>query len=121
MLRSGTGFVLQRNPDTVRAPDISFVAKDRIPVTGIPKTYWPFAPDLAIEIVSPSDRFDDVQAKVAAYLSASTRLVWVVDPARHEVFVYRAPRDVRVLGEEDELTGEDVIPGFRSAVQRIFA
>jgi Uma2 family endonuclease len=116
-----TGFVLRRTPDTVRAPDVSFVAKERIPTTGVPKTYWPFAPDLAVEVVSPSDRFDEVQTKVAEYLTAGTRLVWVVDPATRTVFVYRSPRNVRALGEEDEIEGEDVVPGFRCPIKQMFA
>lgn len=116
-----TGFVLRRTPDTVRAPDVSFVTKERIPPTGVPKTYWPFAPDLAVEVVSPSDRFDEVQTKVAEYLTAGTHLVWVVDPATRTVFIYRSLRDVRALGEEDEIEGEDVIPGFRCLVRQVFS
>jgi len=116
-----TGFVLRRTPDTVRAPDVSFVAKERIPTTGVPKTYWPFAPDLAVEVVSPSDRFDEVQTKVAEYLTAGTRLVWIVDPATRTVFVYRSLRNVRALGEEDEIEGEDVVPGFRCPIKQVFA
>lgn len=115
------GFILRRTPDTVRAPDASFIAKDRIPTTGIPKSYWPFAPDLAVEVVSPGDRFDEVQTKVADYLAAGTRLVWVVNPTNRTVFVYRATHDVHALGEEDELSGEAVIPGFRCPVSRVFA
>src|SRR5437667_10129707 len=65
-----TGFILQRTPDVVRAPDVAFVAKDRIPATGVPETYWPFAPDLAVEVVSPSDRVDDLQATVGEYFTA---------------------------------------------------
>lgn len=115
-----TGFILQRTPDIVRAPDAAFIAKARIPETGIPKTYWPFAPDLAVEVTSPSDRFSAVQTKVAEYLSAGTRLVWVVEPATRTVYVYRSPHDVQALGEDDELSGEDVLPGFRCAARRLF-
>ncbi len=115
-----TGFILQRGPDIVRAPDAAFIAKARIPETGIPKTYWPFAPDLAVEVTSPSDRFSAVQTKIAEYFSAGTRLAWVVEPATRTVYVYRSAHDVRVLGEEDELSGEDVLPGFRYAVRRLF-
>jgi Uncharacterized protein conserved in cyanobacteria len=120
-MRRGDRIHLRRIPDTVRAPDVSFVAKARIPATGVPKTYWPFAPDLAVEIVSPWDRFADVQTKVAEYLEAGTRLVWVWNPPTRTVFVYRSLRDVQVLGEEDELSGEDVVPGFRCPVKRVFA
>jgi Uma2 family endonuclease len=104
----------------VRAPDVSLVAKGRIPAAGIPKNYRPVAPDLAVEVVSPSDRFEDVQTKVADYLAAGTRLVWVVEPATRTIFVYRSIRDLQALGEEDELRGEDVLPGFHCPVRRVF-
>jgi Uma2 family endonuclease len=115
-----TGFILRRTPDTVRAPDAAFIAKDRVPVTGAPKTYWPFAPDLAVEVVSPSDRYDEVQTKVTEYLTAGTRLVWVVEPATRTIFVHRASGVVQSLHEGEELNGEDVIPGFRCPVRRVF-
>ena len=67
-----TGFILRRDPDVVRAPDAAFVAAARIPKSGIPRTYWPFAPDLAVEVVSPSDGLAAVQAKVAEYFAAGT-------------------------------------------------
>ena len=115
-----TGFILQRSPDIVRAPDAAFIAKARIPESGIPKTYWPFAPDLAVEVTSPSDRFSAVQAKIAEYFSAGTRLAWVIEPATRTVYVYRSAHDVQALGEDDELSGADVLPGFRYAVGRLF-
>lgn len=116
-----TGFILKRNPDTVRAPDAAFIAKARIPPEGIPRTYWPFAPDLAVEVVSPHDRFDEVQEKVAEYFTAGTRLVWVVLPKTRTVLVYRSFHDVRSLGVDDELSGEDVIPGFTCQVAELFS
>ena len=115
-----TGFILRRAPDIVRAPDAAFIAKARIPETGIPKTYWPFAPDLAVEVTSPSDRFSAVQTKIAEYFSAGTRLAWVIEPATRTVYTYRSAHDVQALGEDDELSGEDVLPGFRYAVGRLF-
>ncbi|MCY4030217.1 MAG: Uma2 family endonuclease [Acidobacteria bacterium] len=115
-----TGFVLRRAPDVVRAPDAAFVAAERIPETGIPRSYWPFAPDLAVEVPSPSDRAADVQAKIVDYFAAGTRLVWVVEPATRSVRVYRSPKDVEVIEEDGELTGGDVLPGFRCAVKRLF-
>ena len=115
-----TGFILRRAPDIVRAPDAAFIAKARIPETGIPKTYWPFAPDLAVEVTSPSDRFSAVQTKIAEYFSAGTRLVWVIEPATRIVYTYRSAHDVQALGEDDELSGADVLPGFRYALGRLF-
>ena len=115
-----TGFILRRAPDVVRAPDAAFVSRERIPKTGIPTSYWPFAPDLAVEVPSPSDRFADIEMKIAEYFSAGTRLVWVVEPATRTVRVYRSPRDVQVVGEEGELNGGEVLPAFRCAVRRLF-
>ena len=115
-----TGFILQRDPDIVRAPDAAFVANGRIPHTGVPAGYWPFAPDLAVEVVSPSDRLADVHVKIAEYFAAGTRLVWLVEPETRMVHVYRSQQQVEVLGTEDDLEGGDVLPGFRSPVQRLF-
>ncbi len=110
----------QAQPRHRAYPDAAFIAKVRIPDTGVPTGYWPFAPDLAVEVLSPSDRFAAVQTKIAEYVSAGTRLVWVVELAARTVYVYRSPHDVQALGEDAELTGEDVLPGFRCAVRRLF-
>jgi len=115
-----TGFVLQRTPDIVRAPDVGFVTKARIPETGEPETYWPFAPDLAVEVVSPSDRADDIQEKIREYFAAGTHVVWIVYPRNRTIFIYCSPHDVRALGETDELDGGDVLPGFTCPVRRCF-
>ncbi|MCY4662234.1 MAG: Uma2 family endonuclease [Acidobacteria bacterium] len=114
------GFVLRRNPDSVRAPDVGFVARHRIPDTGVPTTYWPLAPDLAVEVISPTDRLSDVHVKIADYFAAGTRLVWIVEPSTRTVHVYRSPREVEMIGEDGELTGGDVLPEFRCAVRQIF-
>ena len=116
-----TGFILQREPDTVRAPDAAVVLKSRIPETGIPAGYWPFAPDLAVEVVSPSDRLADVHVKIAEYFAAGTRLVWLVEPETRMVHVYRSAREVEVVGTKQELEGGEVLPGFRCEVRRLFA
>ena len=115
-----TGFILQRDPDVVRAPDAAFVASGRIPETGVPVGYWPFAPDLAVEVVSPSDRLADVHARIVDYLAAGTRLVWLVEPETRMVHVYRSTRQVDVLETDDALDGGNVLPGFRSPVQHLF-
>ena len=117
---AGTGFVLQRDPDTVRAPDAAVVVKSRVPSTGIPGSYWPFAPDLAVEVVSPSDRLADLHLKIAEYFAAGTRLVWLLEPETRMVHVYRSPRHVEVVGREEDLDGGDVLPGFRCAVRWLF-
>ena len=116
-----TGFILKRDPDTVRAPDAAVVVASRIPETGIPAAYWPFAPDLAVEVVSPSDRLPDVHVKIAEYFAAGTRLVWLVEPETRMVHVYRSPQEVEVVGTDEDLEGGDVLPGFRCPVRRLFA
>ena len=115
-----TGFILRRNPDVVRAPDAAFIAAPRIPDTGVPAAYWPFAPDLAVEVVSPSERRADVQVKVAEYFAAGARVVWVIEPASRTVHAHGAPGGPRVFGVDDTLTGGDLLPGFRCEVRRLF-
>ncbi|HEY4328444.1 MAG TPA: Uma2 family endonuclease [Phycisphaerae bacterium] len=116
-----TGFVIARNPDTVRAPDCAFIQKARIPATGIPQKYWPGAPDLAVEILSPSDSASEVLEKIDEWLDAGTRLVWVVDPEKQNVRVYAPGRKPLILRMPDTLDGEDVLPGLRLKVADIFA
>lgn len=113
------GFVLATDPDTVRAPDLSFVAKERIPAPGTAGAYWRLAPDLAVEILSPSNTASEVQEKVLEYFGAGSRMVWVVDPRRRAVTVYRSPRETRILAAGEELTGEDVLPGFAVSVDEV--
>ncbi len=116
-----TGFILSRNPDTVRAPDLAFVSHAKVPATGIPSSgYWPGAPDLAVEVVSPGEALDEVEAKVEDWINAGTRLVWVVNPRRRTVTVYRTTKSSTILTEQDELDGQDVIPGFRCPVRQLF-
>ncbi|MHC4548644.1 MAG: Uma2 family endonuclease [Planctomycetota bacterium] len=114
-----TGFLLGRDPDTVRAPDLAFVRASRGP--GPPRGYFPGAPDLAVEVLSPDDRPGYVREKVAEWLEAGTRAVWVVDPRARTVTVHEARRDAQVLTEADTLCGRDVLPGFALAVREVFA
>lgn len=112
-----TGFILGRNPDTVRAPDAAFVSAERIPPEGEPETgYWAIAPDLVVEIVSPSESRADLEEKVADYLRAGTRLVWALHARTRTATVYRPGSPPRRLGEDDLLGGEDVLPGFSCRV-----
>jgi len=115
-----TGFILKRNPDTVRGADVSFISTERIPLGGPPSGYWQFAPDLAVEVISPNDTASEVQTKVIEYLEAGTRLVWVVDPESKTVSSYRSLDDVRVLTLADSLDGADVVPGFVMPVKELF-
>ena len=114
------GFTLNRDPDDVRAPDVSFIAKEKFTKSGIPDKYWDFAPDLAVEVLSPSDRASEVLEKIDEYLRAGTKIVWVIDPRIESVIVYRSDGSIRRLTKEDELDGEDVVPGFRCPLNEIF-
>lgn len=115
-----TGFILSRNPDTVRAPDFAFISNARLPQTEPIKGFIPIAPDLAVEIVLPSDRISEVHAKVCEYLEAGTRLVWVIEPGLRTVTVYRSLTHIRTLTIADALDGEDVLPGFQCRVTELF-
>jgi Uma2 family endonuclease len=115
-----TGFLLAQDPDTVRAPDLGFIRQERIPATGIPRGFWPGAPDLAVEVISPGDTYTEVQEKVEEWLAAGCRLVWVINPRRRTVTVYRSLTDIAILTQADVLDGYAVLPGFRCPVADIF-
>jgi Uma2 family endonuclease len=115
-----TGFVLARNPDVVRGADAAFVAAARIPSTGRPVKYWEGGPDLAVEVLSPSDTVEQVEEKVDDYLAAGTPLVWVVNPRRKTVTIYRPADKPLILAETDTLDGGGVVPGFACVIARIF-
>ena len=115
-----TGFILSTNPDTVRAPDAAFVSAERLPAGDLPAGYLHLAPDLVVEVVSPSDTASELQSKVFMWLRAGCRLVWVVYPATRSVTVYRSREDVRVLGADDVLDGSPVFEGFSAEVRDLF-
>jgi Uma2 family endonuclease len=115
-----TGFILARDPDLVRAPDVSFVRKERLPAAGAPKTYWELAPDLAVEIISPTETATEVRDKVADYLAAGTSLVLVVYPARRELVAHTPDDLARTYHADDTLTAPDVLPGFVRPVADFF-
>jgi Uma2 family endonuclease len=116
-----TGFLLASDPDTVRAPDAAFVSKERAEKVGRTEKYWPGAPDLAVEVISPSDSFHEVQDKTLEWLSAGTIAVLVLDPAKCVATVYRGEGEVHVHSGEDVLDLDDAVPGFRVAVSGLFA
>ena len=112
------GFKLASNPDTVRGPDVAFIRRDRIPDPE-PTGFAHFAPDLVVEVISPGDRAGEVLAKVADWLSAGTRLVWVLDPARRVARVYRDDGTEQILTADESLDGGDVVPGFSCPLREI--
>lgn len=128
----GTGFLLPLPPalrrqgpdggprDTVRSPDVAFVRRDRVPAGGFGPGWVPLAPDLAVEVLSPSETASDVAEKLADYRAAGTELLWVVDPARRVVAVYAADAPTRWLREGDALDGGAVVPGFALGVDALF-
>ncbi len=117
---AGTGFKIFQDPDTVRAPDTAFVCQAAIDKQGIPKGYWEGAPDLAVEVISPSDTYTEVDEKVDEWLIAGCAMVWVVNPRRETVEVYRSPEEITVLRGDNILDGGDVIEGFQCRVQDLF-
>lgn len=114
------GFVVQRDPDTVRGPDAAFVSAERLAAWSGDGPFFEGAPDLAVEVLSPSNTRAEVERKVRDYLSAGARRVWVVDPASESVTVHRADGGPRRLGPDEALDGGDVLPGFTLPVRRIF-
>jgi Uma2 family endonuclease len=115
-----SGFQIARAPDTVRAPDVAFIQAGRVG-GGLPQGFFPGAPDLAVEVLSPSDRASEVIAKVEDWLGAGCRAVWVVDPQTRTVTAYQGGGNAAVLAATDVLDGGDVLPGFRVPVAEIFA
>jgi Uma2 family endonuclease len=114
------GFLLTVDPDTVRAPDVAFVRSERLAEANPQRGYYPGAPDLAVEVISPNDLYDEVDEKVAEWLEHGTRMVIVVNPRRKSVAVHRPGRDVRILTVEDTLDGEDVVPGWALPIRDLF-
>jgi Uma2 family endonuclease len=120
VLGADPGFLLARDPDTVRAPDIAFLGTERLQGEKPEEAFWPGAPDLAVEVLSPGDTTGEVDEKVGAWLDAGASMVWVVNPKWRTVTVYRSATEIKTLTENDELNGEDVVPGFHCRVGDIF-
>ena len=114
-------FILERDPQTIVVPDVAFIRWARLPGGVKPRGYSPVPPDLAVEVISPSDEPGDIAKKRRLYRRAVVPLVWWVDPVRRTVAVYRDGHFVGEMGEGDELDGEPVLPGFRLPVAEIFA
>jgi Uma2 family endonuclease len=118
-LTAEAGFLLTRNPDTVRAPDVMFVAEGRAPKMNRQR-FLETPPDLAVEVISPTDAFSDVTAKAEEYVAAGVRMVWVVDPQTRRAYVFRPGQPVRSFSEKESLPGEDVLPGFELPLSELF-
>jgi Uma2 family endonuclease len=110
---SEAGFRLADRPDTFREPDGWFIRKERIPASGVPDTFWTIPPDLAVEVLSPSDRSGPIAQKIADYLAAGIPVVWVIDPSKRSAAIFHADTFLPALITPDGfLDGEDVLPGF---------
>jgi Uma2 family endonuclease len=115
-----TGFKLAANPDSVRAPDVAFVRQERLFGTEAVEGYWPGAPDLVVEVISPGDIYTEVEEKVTDWLDAGSRMVVLVNPRKRSVTVYCSLTEISILTESDVLDGRDVVPGWAIPVKDIF-
>ena len=115
-----TGFKLAEDPDVVRAPDAAFIRRERVEEVSQTEGFWPGAPDLAAEVVSPGDTYAEVEDKIADWLDAGTRLVIVVNPSTQTVTLYYSQSDVRILTTDDILDGGEVVPNWTLPVRDIF-
>ena len=120
VLGAETGFRLTSNPDTVLAPDIAFIKQERLTLAGETEKFWPGAPDLAVEVLSPSDTVYEVEEKVATWLSSGTKMVWVVNPKLRSIHVHRSGASIETPAESGVLDGQEVIPGFQVNVAELF-
>jgi Uma2 family endonuclease len=119
-LINDAGVITEKDPDTVRGPDLAFYSCNRLPRGPLPRVYVDVAPELVFEIRSPTDRLSRLLAKVSEYLEAGVTAVFLVDDARETVMVYRANEVSPILSGDEELTFPDILPGFRVAVRKFF-
>lgn len=117
-----TGFILSRDPDTVRAPDFAFVATRNLPEKAPEEAFWPGAPDLAVEVLSPDDRPGQVNEKILAWLKAGTAEVWIADPQLQSVTIHCSTTDITVHPSGDRIKGsEQLLPGFTCSIAELFS
>jgi Uma2 family endonuclease len=116
-----TGIVTQRDPDSVRGPDVAYWSAERLPLSHVPEVYPNVAADLCVEVLSPGESLAKMQEKLKEYFGCGVRLVWIVDPDTCTVAVHHAVESSRVLTEADMLSDDDVLPGFSCRVEEIFS
>lgn len=114
------GYQLTWNPDTVLGPDISFISKQRLKEMGEVEGYGQGPPDLAVEVLSPGDRRGKVNKKISLWLRSGTKQLWIVDPKHRTVVIYRSEVDTTTFSGSDYLESQDLFPGFRLSLDRIF-
>jgi len=115
------GAMLEYAPDTLRGPDVAFVANERLPPEGLTPGWWEGSPDLVVEIISPSQTFRGTASRVREYLLAGARLVWIAEPKTRSVTVYTPDGSAHTLGPDEEIDGGDLLPGFRCRVAELFS
>jgi len=120
VMTADPGFHIARDPDTVRAPDVAFVSAQRAIEPDL-AGFYPGPPDLAVEVVSPSDRAGEVVAKAEEWLAAGCRVVWVIDPPKKTIAIYRQHTEAIVLNAADRLDCPELLPGFGVPVAEVFA
>lgn len=116
-----TGFIVERDPDTVLGADVAFISHNRLAAIENFDNFIPFAPDLAIEVLNSTDAVEAIHEKVALYFAAGSKALWIFYPKRRTVAVYASPTDVRILTEADTLDGGDVLPGFQLSLAKLYA
>ena len=121
LIASDAGILLERDPDTVREPDIAFTSAERLPPGGANPKYAEVVPDLVVEVVSPGDSAGEVADRAAMWLGHGVQLVWIVQPSSRTIEAHRAGAAARTLGQADRLDGEDVLPGFDCPAAAVFA
>ena len=103
-----------------RIPDVAFVSSEKIPPMGEPLDIWEFAPDLAVEVISPSERHNEVERKISDYFAAGVRQVWKIVPELKTLTIYFSPTETKILTEKDEICCEEILPRFRLKLSDIF-
>lgn len=120
VLDSSTAFTLKTG--NKRSPDVSFIAKERLQgLKKLPRGFWQGSPDLAVEVLSPSNTVEEIHNKIIEYFDNDTKLVWVINPEEEYVLIYHSPKPDGFLTPQDILDGENLIPGFQMAVAELFA
>ena len=115
-----SGFILRRDPDIVRSPDVYYVRPERLPEGDVADGFWTIAPDLAVEVVSPNDTAGEVRAKVREYLAAGSAAVWVIYPSTREVIAHTPDGLARTYGPGSTLEMPDLLPGFSLVISEVF-
>ncbi len=115
-----TGFIIQRNPDSVLSPDAAYISYERLPGGKLPKGFINGTPELVAEIISPGDLYEEVAEKVAKWLAAGTLMVLVINPRHRTVAVHRSPNTVTVLTGDDQIDGTAVVPGWTMPIHALF-